>query len=129
MAVLRKCGLIVRVSTLDQARIKEGSIATQLDLMRNHISYKNSIKDVDSAKWEEVDTYVIGGESGSKSVRREVFDQLYRDIETGAINTVICSRLDRVSRSIKDFADFFDFLKKYDIEFVSVLQELDTTSV
>ncbi len=109
MARTQKCGLIARVSTPDQARIIEGSNDTQLDLMRNHINYKNSIKDADSAKWEEVISYVLEGVSGSKSVKSEEFEQLYRDIEDGTINTVMCSRLDRVSRSIKDFVDFSIF--------------------
>ncbi len=127
--MVRKCALIARVSDPKQALVKEGSIPTQLDMMRAHINYKNSLKDEASDSWEEAGTYLLEGISGSKSVQSDEFMNLYRDIENGTVNTILCSRLDRVSRSVKDFMDFFDFLKANGVEFVSVTQQIDTTSV
>lgn len=127
--MVRKCALIARVSDPKQALVKEGSIPTQIDMMRAHINYKNSLKEEASDSWEEAGTYVLEGISGSKSVQSDEFMNLYRDIENGTVNTILCSRLDRVSRSVKDFMDFFDFLKANGVEFVSVTQQIDTTSV
>ncbi len=126
--MVRKCALIARVSDPKQARVKEGSIPTQLDKMRSHIDYKNKTEE-NQDRWEETRTYVLEGVSGSKSIQSDEFRKLYIDITSGAVNTVMCTRLDRVSRSIRDFIEFFDFLKANSVDFVSVTQQLDTTSV
>lgn len=130
--VYRKCGLIARVSTLGQARVEEGSTTLQIDMMRAHIAYQNQIRAdrgaVREEEWTEAKTYILEGISGSKSVQSDEFQQLYQDIETGAVNTVLCTRLDRVSRSIRDFIEFFDYLDKRGVGFVCVTQQIDTTS-
>ena len=130
--IKRKCGLIARVSTVGQARVEEGSTKIQIDMLRAHIKYQNEMHadgEYSSAEeWTESRTYVLEGISGSKSVRSVEFQQLYHDIDTGIINTVLCTRLDRVSRSIRDFIEFFDNLAKRDVGFVCVTQRIDTTS-
>ena len=130
--IQRKCGLIARVSTPEQARVEEGSNTIQIKLMRAHIRFQNQMReergDAVDEEWLEARVYILEGISGSKSLRSEEFQQLYLDIETGTVNTVLCTRLDRVSRSIKDFVDFFDYLNKHDVGFVCVTQKIDTTS-
>ena len=132
MAKTRKCALIARVSDPEQAKVKEGSNVTQIDLMNKHIEYKNSqnsSREEDAEEiWLKVDEYILEGVSGSNSLKSEQLKPLYASIEAGRINTVLCTKLDRVSRSIKDFIEFFDYLKEHDVDFVSVLQEIDTTS-
>jgi site-specific DNA recombinase len=49
-------------------------------------------------------------------------------MESGKVNTVICTALDRVSRSVKDFLNFFEILNKHNVEFVCLKQNYDTTS-
>lgn len=127
MAMIHKCALIARVSDPKQARVKEGSIPTQLDKMKSHIDYKNQTEE-NTNRWELTRTYILEGISGSKSIQSEEFQKLYIDIQSGAVNTVMCKRLDRVSRSIRDFFVFFDILEAHKVDFVSVTQQIDTTS-
>lgn len=121
---MKRCGLVIRVSTDDQARNPEGSLKTQLERLRAHITYKNEL----DGEWTEAEIYTLEAISGKDSVRSRQFAQLADDIRTGKINTVICTALDRLSRSVKDFLEFFEFLTENDVEFVCLKQNFDTTS-
>ncbi len=121
----KHCAFIIRVSTEEQAANKEGSLTTQLQRLRAHIEYKNTACGED---WREAERYVLKGVSGKDSVGSKEFVRLFSDIESGRINTVLCTALDRVSRSVKDFLHFFEILNLHDIEFVCLKQNYDTTS-
>ena len=41
---------------------------------------------------------------------------------------VLCTALDRISRSVKDFLHFFEVLNEYRVEFVCLKQNYDTTT-
>jgi site-specific DNA recombinase len=122
---MKKCGFIIRVSTDRQARSEEGSLKNQLQKLQAHIQYKNSMS---GEEWVEVQRYVLKGISGKDSVKSQEFAKLFNDIRIGKINTVLFTDLDRVSRSVKDFLNFFEALNKYNVEFVCLNQNYDTTS-
>ena len=122
---MKRCGLVVRVSTDRQAKNKEGSLTNQLQRLRAHIDYKTNAC---GENWLESGTYVLKGISGKDSFRSAEFNQLFEDIKLGKVNTIICTALDRISRSVRDFLNFFEILNKYDVEFVCLKQNYDTTS-
>jgi site-specific DNA recombinase len=123
--VMKKCGFVIRVSTDKQARNPEGSLTNQLQRLQAHIEYK---KTACEEHWIEAGRYVLKGISGKDSFRSIEFAQLLEDIKSGKVNTVICTALDRISRSVRDFLNFFEILNKYDVEFVCLKQNYDTTS-
>jgi len=53
---------------------------------------------------------------------------LIRDIEQGLISTVIVYKLDRISRSIIDFARMMELFQRYNVEFVSATEKFDTST-
>ena len=67
--------------------------------------------------------YKDKGYSG-KNTERPQFQQLMRDIESGLVRKVVVYKLDRISRSILDFAKMMDFFQKYEVEFVSSTEKL-----
>ena len=119
------CGLVIRVSTTRQADNPEGSLKNQLQRLRAHIEYKNTAC---GERWTESEKYDLEAVSGKDSVRSREFVRLFEDIRTGKINTVLCTALDRISRSVKDFLNFFEFLNRYGVEFVCLKQNYDTTT-
>jgi site-specific DNA recombinase len=121
----KRCGFVIRVSTDKQARNPEGSLTNQLQRLQAHVEYKNTACD---EHWVETGRYILKGVSGKDSVRSPEFAQLFADMESGKVNTVICTALDRISRSVKDFLNFFEVLTKYNVEFVCLKQNYDTTS-
>ncbi len=123
---MKRCGFVIRVSTDKQARNPEGSLTNQLQRLRAHVEYKNMAED--KKDWVESATYILKGVSGKDSFRSPEFDRLFEDIKVGKVNTIVCTSLDRISRSVKDFLNFFEILTKYNVEFVCLKQNYDTTS-
>ncbi len=123
---MKRCGFVIRVSTDKQARNPEGSITNQLQRLRAHVEYKNMAED--KKEWIESATYVLKGVSGKDSFKSPEFARLFEDIKIGRVNTIVCTALDRISRSVKDFLNFFEVLTQYNVEFVCLKQNYDTTS-
>ena len=71
--------------------------------------------------------YQDKGFSG-KNTDRPQFQQLVRDIEAGLVSRVVVYKLDRISRSILDFAKMMDLFQKYGVEFVSSTEKFDTST-
>ncbi|MBN1776076.1 MAG: recombinase family protein [Clostridiales bacterium] len=71
--------------------------------------------------------YSDEGFTGSNT-DRPAFRALMADVTSGKINILVCYRLDRISRSVSDFSETFELLKKHSVEFVSVREQLDTTT-
>lgn len=77
--------------------------------------------------WNIYKEYYDKGYSG-KDINRPEFQKLLKDIEHGYIKKVIVYRLDRISRSITDFANLLNFFEKYDVTFISATENFDTSS-
>jgi DNA invertase Pin-like site-specific DNA recombinase len=71
--------------------------------------------------------YQDRGFSG-KNTDRPQFQQLVRDIEAGLIARVVVYKLDRISRSILDFANMMALFQKHNVEFVSSTERFDTST-
>ena len=71
--------------------------------------------------------YTDKGYSG-KNTDRPKFQELVRDIKRGLIAKVIVYKLDRISRSILDFANMMELFQQYNVEFVSSTEKFDTST-
>ena len=77
--------------------------------------------------WEIVhDRYDDGGFSGG-NIERPALKRLMEDIEAGKIDCVIVYKVDRLSRSLLDFARVMGTFDKFSVSFVSVTQHFNTT--
>ena len=124
-AQVRRAGLVVRVSTERQAANDEGSLKNQKQCLRQHMDYKRQSA---GEMWEEVELYELRAVSGKDAVRNPEFERLFADIAAGRVNTVLCTALDRISRTVKDLLHFFEMLDDRGVEFVCLKQNFDTTS-
>ena len=122
---MRRVGLVVRVSTERQAENEEGSLKNQLQRLRQHIDYRRSVA---GEEWIEAAVYELRAVSGKDSLRSAEFERLFGDVRSGRINTILCPALDRVSRSVKHFLHFFEFINEHNVEFVCLKQNYDTTT-
>src|SRR5512140_213416 len=73
---IKRCGLVIRVSTDNQARNPEGSLTNQLQRLRAHIEYKTGVC---GENWTEAEQYILPGVSGKNSFRSRQFQQLFAD--------------------------------------------------
>lgn len=71
--------------------------------------------------------YTDRGFSG-KNTHRPGFEKMMEDIRDGRIGRVIVYKLDRISRSILDFANMMEFFQRHQVEFVSSTEKFDTST-
>lgn len=118
MNEINKVALYVRVSTTSQ--MEEGySIEEQKAKLESYCDIKD---------WHIYKVYTDGGFSGS-TTERPALEQLIKDAQNKLFDTVLVYKLDRLSRSQKDTLYLIeDIFLKNNIEFVSLLENFDTST-
>jgi site-specific DNA recombinase len=120
---MKFCGLYLRVSTSIQAQVKDGSLDTQCDILKKYIELKDQTSD---EEWKATSIYREEGKSG-KNTNRPEYKRMIIDVKKGKINAIICTKIDRVSRSLMDFYHFHELLEEYDVNFISLNEQWDTS--
>lgn len=98
---------------------KGESIKNQIELCK---AYGRNLGITDFVIYEDE------GFSGG-NINRPNFKKLMDDLKKKRFNYLICYKLDRVSRNVADFSATIKKLEKYDVNFVSVKEQFDTTSI
>src|SRR5258707_12005597 len=73
------------------------------------------------------DRYDDGGFSGG-TLERPALKRLLADIERGQVDVVVVYKIDRLSRSLMDFAKLVEVFERRNVTFVSVTQSFNTTT-
>ena len=73
------------------------------------------------------DHYDDGGFSGG-TLERPALQQLLADIEDGRVDVIVVYKIDRLSRSLMDFAKLVEVFDRKGVTFVSVTQAFNTTT-
>ena len=68
---------------------------------------------------------MTGGFTGA-NMDRPAFKRLLQDIEDGKVDVVAVYKLDRLSRSLADFAQLIQFFEKHGVSFISITQQFNT---
>ena len=117
-----RCAIYTRVSTefgLDQ---DFNSLDAQYD------SAQAYIRSQAHAGWTLVRTrYDDGGFSGG-STDRPALQRLLDDIRAHRINVIVVYKVDRLTRSLADFAKLVELFDAHAVSFVSVTQQFNTTT-
>ena len=78
--------------------------------------------------WEQIDEhYDDGGWSGG-SMDRPAIKQLMDDVQAGRVDIIVVYKVDRLTRSLADFAKIVEILDEKGASFVSVTQAFNTTT-
>jgi len=122
MKPVKRCALYSRKSSeegLDQA-------FNSLDAQRE--ACEAYVKSQKGEGWRALDTpYDDGGFSGG-SMERPALKRLLADIEAGKVDVVVVYKIDRLTRSLADFARMVELFDRHEVTFVSVTQAFNTTS-
>jgi DNA invertase Pin-like site-specific DNA recombinase len=73
------------------------------------------------------DRYDDGGYTGA-NLERPSLRRLLADIESGKVDAVLVYKIDRLSRSLLDFARLMEIFERYQVSVVSITQPFNTTS-
>ncbi len=106
-----RAAVYARVSTYDQ------EVENQLGELRRF---------VDARGWEARE-YVDEGVSGAVE-QRPALDELVRDAKRRRFDVLVCWRLDRLGRSLKDLITLLDDLQALGVAFVSLAEGIDATT-
>lgn len=99
------CGIYMRVSTEDQAR--EGfSLPGQKERLEAYCKFNG---------YKIVEYYTDAGISAKTGNHRPEYDRMLEDGKQGKINMIIALKLDRITRSTRDWETLMDYLEKYNI--------------
>lgn len=94
----------------------------------NQIEYcKNTLITKFNAKDEDIKIYSDEGFTGYNTNRPQL-QKLMTDIKQNKIQCVIVYRLDRISRNVADFCNLKNELLQYDVKFISVTENFDTST-
>lgn len=122
---MKKIAAYVRVSTKEAAKRKEGSLKAQVQRIQMRIEERNRFSEL---KWGTlVDIYKDEALSGKNTDRPE-YQRMVADVSAGRVDTVMVTELSRLSRSVLDFLSFMNFLKDNNADFISLQQDLDTST-
>ena len=78
---------------------------------------------------DEADFLIFEDEGFSgATTKRPKLQKLINEVRNNNIKMVICYRLDRISRNVSDFANLKKEFDQYDVEFVSIKDNFDTTT-
>ncbi len=118
----KRCAIYTRKSTDDGLDQEYNSLEAQRDSALAFISSQRH------EGWLAInDGYDDGGFSGG-NINRPSLKRLLADVEDGRIDVVVVYKIDRLSRSLADFAKIIDLFDRHGVTFVSVTQQFNTTS-
>ncbi len=119
---IKRCAIYTRKSTDENLQDSFNSLDAQREAAEAYIQSQKM------NGWRLLlDRYDDGGYSGG-NMNRPGLKKLLEDVKAGKIGIVIVYKLDRLSRSICDFAELSKIFDKHGTSFVSVTQEINTTT-
>jgi site-specific DNA recombinase len=117
----RRCAIYTRKSSEEGLEQEFNSLAAQREACEAYIRSQQH------EGWVLARTrYDDGGFSGG-NLERPALQRLLADIRTGRIDIVIVYKVDRLTRSLADFARLVEIFDAQDVSFVSVTQQFNTT--
>jgi DNA invertase Pin-like site-specific DNA recombinase len=118
----RRCAIYTRKSTEEGLEQAFNSLDAQREACAAYI-LSQAHED-----WELVnEQYDDGGWSGG-NVARPALQQLLADVAAGKVDVIVVYKVDRLTRSLADFARIVEALDKAGASFVSVTQAFNTTT-
>jgi len=117
-----RCAIYTRKSTEEGLDQEYNTLDAQRDACEAYIRSQAS------EGWKALSTrYDDGGYSG-RNTERPALQALFADIRDHRVDVIVVYKIDRLTRSLSDFAKLADLLDDHDVSFVSVTQQFNTTT-
>ena len=114
-----KAAIYTRVSTDTQADKEFNSCEAQEAKIRSFISSQ-----------ENMDIYKVYSDQGytGANIDRPALIEMLQDIQRGRIDLIIAYKIDRLTRSPRDFYQLIEVFEKHNVNFISVTERFDTST-
>ena len=117
-----RCAIYTRKSSEEGLDMEFNSLDAQREACEAYVASQRS------EGWAAIrERYDDGGFSGG-TLERPALKQLLADIEAGLIDVIVVYKIDRLSRSLMDFAKLVEVFDRNNVTFVSVTQSFNTTT-
>jgi DNA invertase Pin-like site-specific DNA recombinase len=117
-----RCAIYTRKSSEEGLDMEFNSLDAQREACEAYIASQRS------EGWAAIrEPYDDGGVSGG-TLERPALQRLLADVEAGLIDVIVVYKIDRLSRSLMDFARLVEIFDRNQVTFVSVTQSFNTTT-
>jgi DNA invertase Pin-like site-specific DNA recombinase len=117
-----RCAIYTRVSTDQGLEQNFNSLDAQYDACQSYIRSQAH------AGWTLLKVkYDDGGFSGGNT-ERPALQRLLEDVRAGKVQVIVVYKVDRLTRSLADFAKLVELFDTHGVSFVSVTQQFNTTT-
>jgi site-specific DNA recombinase len=118
----RRCAIYARKSSEEGLDMSYNTLEAQRDACSSYIASQRH------EGWKVVNKiYEDGGYSGG-NLQRPGLKELLDDVAKGLIDIIVVYKIDRLTRSLTDFAKLTDLLDKHQVSFVAVTQQFNTST-
>jgi DNA invertase Pin-like site-specific DNA recombinase len=119
---LARCAIYTRKSTEYNLELAFNSLDAQREACEAYI------KSQAHEGWRLIPTRYDDGAFSGASLERPALQQLLAEVRAGKIDIVLVYKVDRLTRSLADFAKLIELFDAHGVSFVSVTQSFNTSS-
>ena len=118
----QRCAIYTRKSSEEGLDMEFNSLDAQREACEAYVTSQKA------EGWSAIrEPYDDGGFSGG-TLERPGLKRLIQDVEAGLIDVIVVYKIDRLSRSLMDFAKLVEIFDRNQVTFVSVTQSFNTTT-
>ena len=118
----QRCAIYTRKSSEEGLDMAFNSLDAQRESCEDYVTSQKA------EGWAAIrERYDDGGFSGG-TLERPGLKRLLQDVEEGLIDVIVVYKIDRLSRSLMDFAKLVEIFDRNQVTFVSVTQSFNTTT-
>jgi site-specific DNA recombinase len=119
---LLRCAIYTRKSTEHNLDLEFNSLDAQREACEAYI------KSQAHEGWRLVHDHYDDGAFSGASLDRPALQELLTEVQAGKIDIIVVYKVDRLTRSLADFAKLVELFDQHSVSFVSVTQSFNTTS-
>jgi site-specific DNA recombinase len=117
-----RCAIYTRKSTEHGLELEFNSLDAQRDACEAYI------KSQASQGWKALPQHYDDPAFSGGNLARPALQQLLKDIDAGRVDVIVVYKIDRLTRSLADFAKLVEAFDAKSISFVAVTQQFNTTT-
>src|SRR5579863_3319678 len=119
---IRRCGIYTRKSSEEGLEQEFNSLHAQRE------ACEAFIKSQAGEGWRLIRTHYDDGGLSGATMERPALQRLMADIDKGLVDAVVVYKVDRLTRSLADFAKMVEVFDARGVSFVAVTQQFNTTT-
>jgi DNA invertase Pin-like site-specific DNA recombinase len=119
---LRRCAIYTRKSSEEGLEQEFNSLHAQRE------ACEAFIRSQAGEGWRLIKTHYDDGGLSGATMARPALQRLMADIDKGLVDAVVVYKVDRLTRSLADFAKMVEVFDAREVSFVAVTQQFNTTT-